>query len=326
MSRGVRFQEIPSALSDALSGWFAGWSDAVAGVEGAPPLAAALMALAAGASFGSAVSVQRLGLDHMDGRRGALIGIGASVLVFAIPAPFYAQAEWIGTRAFWLFAVCGLFMPALSTMLALRSVGLLGPGLAAATGSFGPFFALTLAAVFLGERFGAKEAAGLALMMTGLALSAGLKGPGGGARSWPLWALGFGLAAAFLRGAFQPIARVGLQEVPSPMFAALVMSLVSTVLLAGVHAASVERGRPWPRAGVAWFALAGVLNGFGIAFLNAALGAGEVVVAAPLASTTPLWALLFAALVFRVERISARHVAVAALVVAGAAMIVWNPG
>lgn len=322
MSRGgIPLQDVSAALAARLQAA----ADALGGLEGAPPLGAALMALAAGASFGSAVAVQRLGLNHMDGRRGALVGIGASVAVFAAPAPFFFEADWIGTRAFWLFALCGLFMPALSTMLALRSVGLLGPGLAAATGSFGPFFALTLAAVFLGERFGAKEAAGLALMMTGLALSAGLKGPGGGARSWPLWALGFGLAAAFLRGAFQPIARVGLQDIPSPMFAALVMSAVSTVLLTGVHAASAERGRPWPRAGVGWFALAGSLNGFGIAFLNGALGAGEVVVAAPLASTTPLWALLFAAVVFRVERISGRHLLVALFVVSGAAMIVWNP-
>lgn len=282
-----------------------------------------VFALSAGAFFGSAIHLQRRGIDHMDGRRGALIGIGASVLVFAAPGPFLFEPAWFTAPATLFFVVCGCFMPALSTLLAIRSVGIVGPGLSSAMGSFGPFFAILLAASFLGEPFGPREAAGLALMTSGLLLSTGVRRAA--ATQWPIWALGFGLGAAFFRGAFQPLAKIGLEAAPSPLFAALVMSTVSFALLGLHHLGFGRRGAAWPRAGALWYAGAGVLNGLGIVMLNAALGAGRVTLAAPLASTTPLWALFFGAAVFRTERVTLRHLAVAALVVAGASLIVWQP-
>ncbi|MEO0679276.1 MAG: DMT family transporter [Pseudomonadota bacterium] len=287
------------------------------------PLLPIAFALSAAAFFGAAIHFQRRGLDHMDGGRGALIGIAASVLVFAAPGPLYIEAAWWTAPATLIFVLCGCFMPAISTMLAIRSVGIVGPGLSSAMGSFGPFFAILLAAGVLDEPFGLREASGLALMTSGLILTAGVRRVSGA--DWPIWALGFGLGAAFFRGAFQPLAKIGLEEVPSPLFAALVMSAVSAALLAARQLAVGRRGQAWPRAGALWYAGAGILNGLGIVALNAALGAGRVSIAAPLSSTTPLWALFFGAVVFRSERITPRHLLVAALVVAGAALIVWRP-
>jgi len=160
-------------------------------------------------------------------------------------------------------------------------------------------------------------------MASGVLFAAG--GGGAAATRWRVWARGFGLGAAFFRGAFRPRAKIGLEDVPSPLFAAFVMSAMSAVLLTLHHAAFGRRGASWPRDGALWYAGAGVLNGLGIVMLNAALGAGRVTLAAPLASTTPLWALFFGAVVFRTERATLRHLLVAALVVAGASLIVWQP-
>ena len=71
-------------------------------------------------------------------------------------------------------------------------------------------------------------------MMAGLAASAFLR-RGPAAMRWPLWALLLPLGAAALRGGIQPIAKVGFVEVPSPMFAALIMSATSVVVLAALQ-------------------------------------------------------------------------------------------
>jgi drug/metabolite transporter (DMT)-like permease len=66
----------------------------------------------------------------------------------------------------------------------------------------------------------------------------------------------------------------------------------------------------------------GIVVGLGILLLQAAISGGEVTTAAPLVSTTPLWALVLGLLVFRHESLRPWHGVVALLVAAGAALIV----
>ena len=53
-----------------------------------------------------------------------------------------------------------------------------------------------------------------------------------------------------------------------------------------------------------------------------ALLLGDVVIAAPLASTTPFWALVFGALIFRREQLKPHHVFISMLTCAGAILLV----
>jgi drug/metabolite transporter (DMT)-like permease len=66
----------------------------------------------------------------------------------------------------------------------------------------------------------------------------------------------------------------------------------------------------------------GVITGLGILTLNLAIDLGSVTLAAPLASTVPLWALFFGRYLFKGEEIGPRQVALAVLVVIGVALIV----
>jgi len=52
-----------------------------------------------------------------------------------------------------------------------------------------------------------------------------------------------------------------------------------------------------------------------------ALEVGDVVVVAPLAATTPLWALAYGVLFFRKEKLVTHHVYMVLLVVVGAVLI-----
>ena len=62
--------------------------------------------------------------------------------------------------------------------------------------------------------------------------------------------------------------------------------------------------------------------GGGILSLQLAIQFGDVSLAAPLSSTTPLWTLLLGVMFFRNERITTRHLIMAVLVALGAALVV----
>ena len=281
----------------------------------------ALSALAAGALFGLIVHIQQKGLDGTDALVGSFISVAAAAAMFWLLSPLFVDWTWWTTGAALLFALCGIVFPSMGQGLQVASVERIGPALTSAIGSFAPLFAVIPAVVFLHEEFGLQAAAGLALMIAGLVLT--VLGPRGIPRGWPAWALLLSLGAAAARGLIQPVTKVGFAEVDSPFFATLVMASVSTVVL-GVMVAGQKRPASTPgwKPGYGWFALSGVINGCGILALQFAISRGDVTVAAPFASTTPLWALVFGALFFRHERLGPRHGAVAILVVLGAVLIV----
>lgn len=282
-----------------------------------------LLALAAAAIFGTVVHLQQIGLDDTDGLTGSLISVGTVAVGFWLFSPLYMEwDEWM-TGAALLFAVCGLVFPALAQRLQVAAIHRVGPSLSASVGAFAPVFAVVPAVMILGEPFGLVPAAGLALMIGALVASTGVRVSGG----WHVAALLLPLGAAAARGFTQPIARAGLIEVPDPAFATLVMATVSTIVLAAMTLASPRRRSLLRyRPGMVWFAASGVANGVGILALNAAIGYGGVVIAAPLATTTPLWALLYGAVIFRREKLHVHHGIVAVLVAIGAVLVVSGGG
>jgi DME family drug/metabolite transporter len=277
-------------------------------------------ALAAAILFGFSVHLQKLALRDMDAATGTLISVASTAALFWLAAPFLIEWSWWGTRAAAVFALCGLLFPAISQRLQIDAVVHVGPAIAAAMGSFAPLFAVLPAVAFLGESFGLRDWAGLALLIGGLTLTAVL--PGRINRGWPLVALLIPLGASFARGIVQPISKVGFAELPSPFFATLVMLTVSLPVCALMRAAARGPRPPATARGRTWFAVNGIVVGLGILLLQAAISGGEVTTAAPLVSTTPLWALVLGLLVFRHESLRPWHGVVALLVAAGAALIV----
>ncbi|MGH1355216.1 MAG: DMT family transporter [Thalassovita sp.] len=283
---------------------------------------AALLALTAGALFGFNVHIHRKGLDGADGLTGAFLSVISMAVMFWVVAPFVVEWSWFGQPGALIFAISGIFFPAVGQTFQIFSVQRVGPALTAALGSFVPVLATVPAILFLGESFGPRSALALTLMVGGLVLSA--MPSRGITRSWPLWALAFPLGAATVRGFSQPAMKLGMETAPSPFFAAMITSGVSAVVLAIILMARDRGTRRLVSGGAArrWFMLSGVINGVGILSLNGALSKGDVTVVAPLAATAPLWALLFGALVFRRETLRPRNYLIAALVVTGAAILV----
>ena len=280
-----------------------------------------LAALTASLLFGTLVHFQRKGLGSADPVAGAVISVGSMAGTLWLCAPFAGGLEQLRHPAMLYFAACGLAFPALGQFFQIRAVSLIGPSMTAAMGASMPFFAALPAVVFLGETMSGQMIAGFLLMAAGLAAVA-LSGRRRG-RSLPVWGLLIALLAPLARGFVQPVSKAGLQQVPDPFIASLVMGTVSAcvlllILVASGKAASLRRAGP----GAGWFVVTGAANAAGFLALNSALSAGNVTVVAPLAAASPLWALLLGWLVFRSEQLTRLHLWVALLVVAGGVLVV----
>ncbi|MFI5001112.1 MAG: DMT family transporter [Reyranellales bacterium] len=264
---------------------------------------AALLALAAALCFAIALILTQYGLRTMPSWRSPLYSIGGSaVLAWALAALFVDPAGF-EPRAAAIFAGVGLIFPVVASILSVRSNERLGPAVAGAVGNVTPLFAVLGAVLFLGERLGVVQVAGLGLVVAGVALMA-LRG-GAGSRRWSVWVLGLPLTAALVRGMIQPAIKTGLALWHEPMAAAAIGYAVSTIVILLLVGRRAWREGPADRRGVMWFLAVGFCNGAATFLLYAALGLGSIAVVAPLVAIFPLIAVVLSHFFLREERLHA---------------------
>jgi drug/metabolite transporter (DMT)-like permease len=264
---------------------------------------AAILALAAAFCFALALILTQFGLRTVPSWRSPLYTIGGSTaaawvlaLVFVDPSGF----EW---RAAAIFAVVGCIFPVVVSILAVRSNEALGPAVSGAVGNVTPVFAVLGAVLFLGERLSPSQAAGLAMVVGGVALLA-LRG-GAGGRHWSIWVLGLPLAAALIRGAIQPAIKTALELWHEPLAAAAIGYTMSTVVILTLVGRRALRSGPVDRKGLGWFLAVGMCNGTATFLLYAALGLGSIALVAPLVALFPLFAVVLSYFFLRGEQLHA---------------------
>ena len=286
-------------------------------------LASILFALTAACVFGLNMHIQNKGLDDTDELTGAFLSVSAMAGAFWILSPAFVDFGWFLSGAVWIFALGGLFVPALGQRLQIASIGLVGPAISSAVNGFMPLFAVLPAVLFLGETFGLQATIGLGVMITGVLVTT--LGRGRIKRGWPAWALLIPLAASFMRGVVPVGTKYGYAEVNSPFFATMVMSTVSVLVLGALLLArrkpAKSAGR---RRGYLWFALSGLVNGLGIFSVNMAVSYGDVTIVAPLLMSSPIFALAFSVFVFKREVIGLHHLILTTATVTGSLLIVMR--
>ena len=286
-----------------------------------PTELSALLAAVSAFLFALSIQVQNVGLKHADPRSGALVNIGATALLYWLLSPFFVeQAYWL-TSATALFALVGLFRPALSANLAVAGVKMMGPTLTSGLPATAPIFSAGFAILLLGEKMTLPIAIGTAFVVAGAAVAA-LRS-GGLTRGWPVWAIGLPLGAAFFRAVGHPITISGFAEVPSPFFAGMVSYTVSLIIVYGTFRLQ-DRRMPKLKTGYGWFAVAGILNGVSIYSLNTALKIGNLLTVAPIVACSPVFTILMGLLIFKREKITWRSAASIALVVFGVVVVVMR--
>ena len=291
----------------------------------APTTLTVLLALASAFTFSLSDQISHRGLKSADARSGSVVSVGASAAFFWLFAPWLVLPEYWFTGAALIFAIVGIFRPALSIYLAMIGIGYLGPTLASAFSATSPLWGGMLAVAFLGEHITPAIALGTAAVVAG-AVIATLR-PQGIPRHWPLWALLFPLGAAAIRASGHVTIKFGFEELPSPYFASLVSITVSALLGWAVfrlqgHRFKGSAGLGHWFAAYKWFVISGILNGLAIFALNTALVEGSIVTVMPISAAGPVFTLLLGLLVFRSETITWRTIATIALVVPGIILVV----
>jgi drug/metabolite transporter (DMT)-like permease len=270
--------------------------------------------------FGIALVTGRVGLRTLDARSGAAISIPTATLLFVVAAPFALDVHGFSLAAALLFALVGLFFPAIVTLLTFRSNEELGPTVTGAVSGTAPLFAILAAGLLLGERIPAQATVAALAIVTGVGI---ISWQQGAVRSRvPGLALLWPLSGALLRGLAQAGAKVGLLLWPSAFAASLIGYGVSSITVLGVsRLARGERPRV-TRRDLAWFALTGLLNGSAVLLMYSALSRAPVSLVAPIVASYPLVTALLSALVLRQEALTLRTVAGALVTVAGVAYLV----
>jgi drug/metabolite transporter, DME family len=282
-------------------------------------MAPVLLAITAAILFAFGTQFLNTGLRHSDPQTGSLIDIAVAVGMFWMLAVFFIDWNYWLTATAVLFAAIGVIRPFLSTNFAARGVYYLGPTLSSTLTSTTPLFAAFFGVFLLGEELTLLIGLGTAAIVAALIVQTS---PGGIARSWPLWALLFPLAASLVRASSHAATKFGLETVPSPLFASLAAYSVSLIIALG---AQQVRPTPMPNLrankGLWWFVGAGLCNGMAVLSLNAAFLLGKVIVVTPIAAAYPFFTMVLSVAIFRRERLTPRTVMAVFLVIPGVVLV-----
>jgi drug/metabolite transporter (DMT)-like permease len=281
---------------------------------------AVLFAFASASLLGAGVVTAQFGLRTVEPLSGAAISIPSFTLLFLMASPLLLAGEPVVWWALPIFAAIGLVFPAMLTLLTFASNRALGPVVTSTLGNLAPLFAVALAVILLHEPLRALQFGGLVIAVVGAVIITVTRPRDFG--DWRSWALLLPLGSALLRGVVPPIAKLGLEIWPSPLWACLigyVMSSLVVLTVERVRNGSFIADAPW--RGRFWFAVTGICNGLSALTLFAALRNGPITLVAPVAAIYPLVTVLLSAITLHHVRITPRIVAGTALTVAGVVLV-----
>lgn len=278
------------------------------------------LALFAALLFALGNQTSRRALNYAEPSRVTLYQIGVSVALYWMAAPFYMKTAYWLSPAILFLAAAGLLRPLVSANLGTVGTRILGPTVASTMSACGPLLSVTLAVVFLNETLHWQTAIGTAGIVSAIVV---LSWRGKIQPDWPVWALVFPIAAAFIRATSHALAKLGLEFIASPVFVALVSYSVSFPLawLYQRQRAKHHPAQPLNRIGLGWMILSGLFYGVAVLVLNTALLWTDLVVVSPLVACTPFFTLILGIWVFREIQIDTRTVLAVALVVPSVMLI-----
>ena len=279
-----------------------------------------LLAAGAALSFGALAVTIRLSLHPpIDAEAASLVTTflaGMFCVVLAVLKGDFSRLDWVDT---WPFFVTGLFAPGISQILFTRAVGVIGPSRTAVMVGVSPVLSAAIAVTLLSEPLHVALVIGTLLVVAGGTLLVRERG-----RPAELLSFGIalGLGAALLFAIRDNLVRWAARGSDVPGFVAASASLASATLVIALVVLLRPNGVERVRQAFRPFVLSGLVYGVSYACLYSAFDRGRVTIVAPLVATESLWAVLISMLVLRrSERIGARLLVAAALVVGGGALI-----
>lgn len=230
------------------------------------------------------------------------------------------KADWQFTE-WWewrYFVLAGIFAPLLGRLFQILGMASLGANITTPITLTHPLFTVVLAIIFLGEEVDIAMLPGVGFVLLGTAFLGAQSGQQSVLSSVDTsrWCLFLPLAASFSYGVSVVFRKIGIGNGTDPVIAAAVTTTASWVLLLSYLILSkVIRAIFGPdniavcsRGAFFIFVVAGLFSSLGPVLLYMALQSGRLFVVAPLASTTPFFALLMTLIFMRGEDVVNRWV------------------
>ena len=281
--------------------------------------AAPFLALAAALGFAVARVILKRALPHTTPLTGVVVSIIFTGTVLLIVAALTTPFAEFATTNVWPFVIAGLLAPALGRLLVYTGIDRIGAARSSAVMPIGPFSAILLAVVFLGERPSGSLLVGAACIVMGTIL---LSQQEAGRGAWRRRDLIFPLLGAIAFGLRDVVSRWGLEALPHPMVAAVVATMTSAILIAFFAWRRVGDLRA-DRTGVVLLIQTGACEALASLAMWAALSVGKVSVVTPLVNSQPMFTVFLAAILLRdVEQVSWRIALATPLMVTGAILVI----
>ena len=253
---------------------------------------AVVLSLAAAAAFAASAMF----IDSVSGRVGPLqLSRWQMSLAFLMTAAVVAVTGGWQTldlpMLLWLTAssASGIMIGSLSYIATIQYTG---PRISALLFTTASLFALALGFGFRGETVSLTQAAGVGLIVAGIALAVmGPKQDEGARTPKPLWiGIGLGLVTSFAQALGSLLARPAMLAGADPVAAMVVRSGTGALFFIALLALPAFRPAALPSRSevrqIGFSALAGMV--VGMSFLMAALARGDVGIVTTLSSTTPI--------------------------------------
>ena len=311
-----------------------------------------VLALGSAASFALSHVVSKRGLRATSITASFIVVVTCAWIVVSIRA--VAQLPFsLPTSSLILFAISGIFAPAIARSAALAGVSMLGPSIAVPIQQgLRPLIILPAAALLLGERVGPLRWLGAATIVTGgwilsrqlaerdqetgapQAGSAAATSTAGPSRlSGHHLPVGsqtrrlrpgviYPVVAAIAYSSSDMLVKSGLNNVSAPELGAVISTGSGLLIWYLAHALPSVRQRFRLGRDAGWLVLTGILMGIAILLLFNALARGDVSLVAPIVATQPLFVFLFSFLILRhLERLERSTLIAGVIVVVGMVLV-----
>jgi uncharacterized membrane protein len=280
-----------------------------------------LLALASALAFAAAAILVKRGLQHATPLAAVLLSVHFTAATMWLLAAATQSPAALLTPRVWPFVVAGLAAPGLARLGLYVGVDRVGASRASALAALAPLFAVTIAVLALGEDLGWGLLAGAVAIVAGGVLLAYRRGDD---RAWRRRDLVFPVLGALGFAMRDNLSRWGFAGFPYPLLAAVAATAASVaVMWAVVFAVRGSGLLAVSRTGFRLLALSGLAEGIAYLAMWRALMLGTVSVVSPLVNSHAIFTVALAWVFLRdLERVTWRIALAAALVVAGAGLVI----
>ena len=274
------------------------------------------LALITAVSFGISPPALKLAFRHGgETNTGMIIGLVVAIPLNLALVPFINPGWELLTPVAWVaFILGGLAGAAIGRRFIYQSIDLLGPSRASVIRGSSPVLTAFLAVLLYQEEVSPLRWAAILAIVGGAALVS--YAPGSGARGWLAIGVLYALGAAASYGIRPIFIKLALEQADAPLAGSIIGAFAALI-----YSFAMDR----PKVGLAkidksflFFLFAGITQTTALLALTFGLSHGDVSLVYSLASSAPLFTLLFTAILLRgVDRVTPQLVLGSVAVVAG---------